>query len=129
MELFKQMAGVNIVHVPYKAAPQAVTDVLAGNIQMMFNSVAPVLPHVKSERVRALGIASPKRSPQLPDIPAIAETVPGYESENWFGVFARRTPKRIITLVNDAQEGRALAGDLGSVRGAGRRSRGRHSRS
>jgi tripartite-type tricarboxylate transporter receptor subunit TctC len=104
MELFKHMAGVNIVHVPYKGAPQAVTDVLAGHMNMTFNSIAPVLPHVRSERVRALGIASPKRSPQLPDIPTIAESgVAGYESENWFGMFApAKTPKRIISLVNDA---------------------------
>jgi tripartite-type tricarboxylate transporter receptor subunit TctC len=104
MELFKQMAGVDILHVPYKGAPQAVTDVLAGHMNMMFNSIAPVLPHVKSGRVRTLGIASPKRSPQLPDIPTIAEAgVPGYESENWFGLFApAKLPKRLITLLNDA---------------------------
>ena len=104
MEMFKQMTGVNIVHVPYKGAPQAVTDVLAGHMNMMFNSIAPVLPHVKAERVRTLGIASPKRSPQLPDIPTIAESgVPGYESENWFGLLApAKTPPRIIKTVNEA---------------------------
>ena len=104
MELFKHMTGVNITHVPYKGAPQAVTDVLAGHMNMMFNSIAPVLPHVRSERVRTLGIASPKRSTQLPDIPTIAEGgVPGYESENWFGLFApAKTPKHIITLLNEA---------------------------
>jgi tripartite-type tricarboxylate transporter receptor subunit TctC len=98
------MAGVNILHVPYKGAPQAVTDVLAGHMSMMFNSIAPVLPHVKSGRVRTLGIASAKRSPQLPDIPTIAESgVPGYESENWFGLFApAKTPQRLITLLNHA---------------------------
>jgi len=104
MEMFKQMTGVNIVHVPYKGAPQAVTDVLGGQMHMMFNSIAPVLPHVKAERVRTLGIASPKRSPQLPDIPTIAEAgVPGYESENWFGLLApAKTPRPIIMRVNDA---------------------------
>jgi tripartite-type tricarboxylate transporter receptor subunit TctC len=103
MEMFKQMAGVNIVHVPYKGAPQAVTDVLGGQMQMMFNSIAPVLPHVRAERVRTLGIASPKRSPQLPDIPTIAESgVPGYESENWFGFLApAKTPRRIVMQVNE----------------------------
>ena len=104
MELFKHMTGVNIVHVPYKGAPQAVTDVLAGHMNMMFNSIAPVLPHVRSGRVRTLGIASPKRSPQLPDIPTIAESgVPGYESENWFGLFApAKLPRRLVTFLNDA---------------------------
>jgi len=104
MELFKYMAKVDIVHVPYKGAPQAVTDVLAGHMNMMFNSIAPVLPHVKSGRVRALGISSLKRSPQLPEIPTIAEAgVPGFEAENWFGMFApAHTPKPIIQRVSDA---------------------------
>jgi len=104
MELFKQMAGVDITHVPYKGAPQAVTDVLAGHMNMMFNSIAPIVGHIKAGRVRVLGIASSKRSPQLPDIPTISEAgVPGYESENWFGMFApAKTPKRIIARLNEA---------------------------
>lgn len=104
MELFKQMADVNITHVPYKGAPQAVSDVLAGHMDMMFNSIAPVLAHIKLERVRVLGIASAKRSPQLPDVPTIGEAgVPGFEAVNWFGMFApARTPKKIIIRLNAA---------------------------
>jgi tripartite-type tricarboxylate transporter receptor subunit TctC len=103
MELFKQMAGVDIVHVPYKGAPQAVTDVVAGNMNMMFNSIAPIVGHIKAARVRVLGIASPQRSPQLPDVPTISEAgVPGFEAVNWFGMFApAKTPKPIITRLND----------------------------
>jgi tripartite-type tricarboxylate transporter receptor subunit TctC len=104
MELFKQMAGVDITHVPYKGAPQAVTDVLAGHMNMMFNSIAPLVGHIKAGRVRVLGIASSKRSSQLPDIPTIAEAgVPDYEAENWFGMFApAKTPQRIIARLNEA---------------------------
>jgi tripartite-type tricarboxylate transporter receptor subunit TctC len=104
MELFKSMAGVNITHVPYKGAPQAVTDVLAGHMQMMFNSIPPVLAHVKAERFRALGVGSHKRSPQLPDVPTIAEAgVPGYEAITWFGMLApAKTPKAILARVHDA---------------------------
>jgi len=104
MELFKQMAGVDITHVPYKGAPQAVTDVLAGHMNMMFNSIAPLVGHIKAGRVRVIGIASSKRSPQLPDIPTIAEAgVPDYEAENWFGMFApAKTPQRIIARLNEA---------------------------
>ena len=104
MELFKQMTGVDIVHVPYKGAPQAVTDVLAGHMNMMFNSIAPIVGHIKAGRVQVLGISSSKRSSQLPDVPTISEAgVPGYESENWFGLFApARTPQRIVTRLNEA---------------------------
>jgi len=104
MELFKQMAGVDITHVPYKGAPQAVTDVLAGHMNMTFNSIAPIIAHIRAGRVRVLGVASSKRSPQLADVPTISEAgVPGYESENWFGMFApAKTPKQIINRLNDA---------------------------
>lgn len=103
-ELFKQMAGVDIVHVPYKGAPQAVTDVLAGHMNMMFNSVAPIVAHIKSGKVRVLGIASLQRSPQLPEVPTIHESgVPGFEAVNWFGLFApAKTPAPIIRRVNAA---------------------------
>jgi len=73
MELFKSMTGVEITHVPYKGAPQAVTDVLAGHMNMMFNSIAPVIQHIRAGRVRVLGIGSARRSPQLPDVPTISE--------------------------------------------------------
>jgi tripartite-type tricarboxylate transporter receptor subunit TctC len=101
MELFKQMAGVDILHVPYKGAPQAVTDVLAGHMNMM---IAPIVGHIRAGRVRVLGIASAKRSPQLPEVPTISEAgVPGFEAENWFGMFApAKTPRRIIARLNEA---------------------------
>jgi len=104
MELFKSMAGVNITHVPYKGAPQAVTDLLAGHMNLGFNSIAPTLQHIRGGRLRGLGLASAKRSPQLPDVPTIGEAgVPGFEAANWFGMFApAKTPKRIITRLNGA---------------------------
>jgi len=103
-ELFKQMAGIDIVHVPYKGAPQAVTDVLAGHMSMMFNSVAPIVGYIKTGRIRVLGIASLQRSPQLPDVPTIHESgVPGFEAVNWFGMFApAKTPRNIINRLNGA---------------------------
>ncbi len=104
MELFKHMAGVDIVHVPYKGAPQAVSDVVAGHMNMMFNSIAPIVGHIKAGRLRVLGIASAQRSRQLPDVPTISEAgVPGFEAVNWFGMFApAKTPKRIIARLNEA---------------------------
>jgi tripartite-type tricarboxylate transporter receptor subunit TctC len=104
MELFKSMAGVSITHVPYKGAPQAVSDVLAGHMNMMFNSIPPVLAHIKAERIRALGVGGMKRAPQLPDLPTIHETgVPGYEAITWFGMVApSKTPKAILARIHDA---------------------------
>jgi tripartite-type tricarboxylate transporter receptor subunit TctC len=104
MELFKTMAGVNITHVPYKGAPQAVSDVLAGHMNMMFNSIPPVLAHIKAERIRALGVGGAKRAAQLPDVPTIAEAgVPEYEAITWFGMLApAKTPKPVLAKVSDA---------------------------
>jgi len=103
-ELFKQMAGLDIVHVPYKGAPQAVNDVLAGHMNMMFNSVAPIVGFIKAGKVRVLGIASLQRSPQLPEVPTIHESgVPGFEAVNWFGLFApAKTPKPVISKLSAA---------------------------
>jgi len=97
-ELFKSMAGVRILHVPYKGAAPAVTDLVAGQVQVLFGPINSLLPHVKSGKLRALGVASTKRLAYLPDLPTIAEAgVPGYESDIWIGLVAPAgTPKEII---------------------------------
>ena len=116
MELFKSMAGVNVTHVPYKGAPQAVTDLIGGSVNLMFNSIPPVLQHIKTGRLRLLGVASAKRSPQLPDVPTISEAgVPGYEAITWFGLLApAKTPKAIIGRLNDVMVKVVHAPDLKS---------------
>lgn len=103
MELFKSLAGVNITHVPYKGAPLAVTDLLAGNANLMLNSIPPVLNHIRAGRLRLLGVSSAKRSSQLPDVPTVSEAgVPGYEFITWFGLLApARTPPQIVARLND----------------------------
>jgi len=102
MELFKQMTGTEITHVPYKGAPQAVTDVLAGHMNLMFNSIAPIVSYIKTGRVRVFGIASLQRSPQMPELPTIHESgVPGFEAVNWYGMFApAKTPALIVDRLN-----------------------------
>src|SRR3954465_10553822 len=101
-ELLKWLAGVDIVHVPYKGGAPALTDLLGGQIQMAFSSIPAVLPHIKAGRLIALGIGSAKRSPALPNIPTIAEAgVPGYEYTTWYGIFApAKTPRPLITRLN-----------------------------
>jgi tripartite-type tricarboxylate transporter receptor subunit TctC len=100
--LFNQMAGVDIVHIPYKGAAPAIVDLLAGNIQMRFSSVVPVLPHVKSGRLRGIAISSAKRYAPLPDTPTIAESgLPGYAVESFYAVVAPAgTPRAIIARLN-----------------------------
>lgn len=101
MEMLKAMAGVNMVHIPYKGTAPAVTDIIAGHVSLMFNSMPSVLPQVKAGRLRALAVGSAKRSPAVPDIPAVAETVPGFDYVTWYGLFApAATPKEIISRLN-----------------------------
>jgi len=82
-ELFKLLAGVRILHVPYKGSTAAHPDLLGGRVSMMFDPVAAILPHIRAGRVRALGVTGLKRSAELPDVPPVADTVPGYESTSW----------------------------------------------
>lgn len=87
-ELLKSLAGINFVHVPYKGATGGITDVVGGQMHFMFNSIPAVLPLVKSGKLKGLGVGGPKRSPVAPDIPAIAETLPGFECVNWYAMLA-----------------------------------------
>jgi tripartite-type tricarboxylate transporter receptor subunit TctC len=89
-ELFKSMTGTFVVHIPYRGTALVIPDMIAGQIHLLFDNVASALPHLKDGRVRALGITSLARSPLLPELPAVADTVPGFESSTWFGVFGPR---------------------------------------
>jgi len=102
-EHFAQMAGLQIVHVPYKGGGPAMIDMLGGVVQLYINNLVEVLPHVKAGRVRMLAIASAKRSPLMPDMPTIAESgLPGYESGLWYGVLAPAgTPAAIVNKLNE----------------------------
>jgi tripartite-type tricarboxylate transporter receptor subunit TctC len=100
-ELFKTMAGVDMVHIPYKGAAPAVTDLLAGHVSLMFDNLAG-LPNIKAGRVRALAVTTLKRSPFLPELPTISESgLRGFDVGTWFGVFAPAgTPREVVTRLN-----------------------------
>ncbi len=102
MELFKLMAGVNLNHIPYKGSAPAVTDLIGGQVEALFDNTPNVLPHVKAGRLRALAVSSPKRSSLVPDLPTVDEAgVPGYRMQVWFGVVApAATPKDVIAKLN-----------------------------
>jgi tripartite-type tricarboxylate transporter receptor subunit TctC len=101
MELFKRMSGIDVVHVPYKGSAPALADLLGGQIPSMFDNLPGCLPHIKAGRVRALGIGSLVRNPQIPEVPTIGESVPGYEVTVWYGMFApARTPAAVIAKLN-----------------------------
>ena len=102
-ELFQQMAGVQLLHVPYKSNTFAVTDVLGGQVDMMITDTATGLPHVASGKLRALGMSASKRSPLAPDVPTIAEAgVPGYEMTFWFAAYApANTPPAVVKRLNE----------------------------
>ena len=102
-ELLNLMAGTQLVHVPYKLVDQGVTDTIGGRLPLMFNNMGPMLPQVKAGRLRGLGVTSLKRSPAIPELPAIAETVPDFEVIIWGGVVAPAgVPKPVVTRLNVA---------------------------
>jgi tripartite-type tricarboxylate transporter receptor subunit TctC len=103
-ELFKSMAGVDLLHIPYKGSSPAVTDLLGGQVNMMFDNIPSSLPYIKAGKLRALGVTGTKRSALLPEIPTIAEAgVPGYDSYVWFGVVGPAgMPADIVAKLNAA---------------------------
>ena len=109
-ELFKSMTKVDMVHVPYKGSAPAVSDLLGGQISIMFDNLPSVIPHVRGGKLRAIAISTAKRSADLPDVPTISEAgVPGYEATSWFGMFApAATPKPVLDKISAAL-GKVLA--------------------
>ncbi len=100
-ELFKLMAGVNMVHVPYRGAAGAMTDLIGGQVQLMFDTMAASIPHIKGGKVRALAVTTAARSALLPDLPTVADFVPGYEASGPFGLGAPKdTPPAIVEKLN-----------------------------
>lgn len=108
-ELLKQMGGFKALHVPYKGSAPGIADLIAGHVVLFFDSIPSALPHVKSGRVRALGVASSARSPVLPDVPAIGESLKGFQADSWFGIMVPAgTPKAIVAKL-DGDIQKALA--------------------
>jgi tripartite-type tricarboxylate transporter receptor subunit TctC len=103
-ELFNALAKVEMVHVPYKGSAPAVTDLLGGQIDIMFDNMPSAIQHVRNGRLRPLAVTTAKRSPELPDVPTVAEAgVPGYEATSWFGMFAPAgTPAPLVARLNGA---------------------------
>jgi tripartite-type tricarboxylate transporter receptor subunit TctC len=102
-ELFRFMTGIDIVHVPYRGPAQALTDLISGRVQVMFDVLTSSIAHIRAGEVRALAVTTTMRSAALPDIPTVADTVPGYESSGWAGIGAPAgTPADIIKVLNDA---------------------------
>ena len=122
-ELFKVMTGVNLMHVPYRGAAPAASDLLAGQVQVFFDPMANSIAYIKAGKVRALAITSAKRSEALPDVPTVSEFVPGYEASFWFGVGApKATPADIVDKLNkevnaalDDPKMKARLADLGGT--------------
>ena len=97
MEMLKSDAGVDITHVPYKGSAPAVSDLLAGQVQMMVDGLPSALPHIKAGKLRAIALTSLRRAPSLPDLPTISETYPGFYADAWSGLFAPRgTPQPVV---------------------------------
>jgi tripartite-type tricarboxylate transporter receptor subunit TctC len=102
-ELFKMMAGVNIVHIAYRGGAPALVDLMSGRVQVMFDNVPTALPYIKAGKLRPLGVTSTTRAAVLPDVPVVADYVPGYEASAWYGVgMPKGTPPEVIDKVNQA---------------------------
>jgi tripartite-type tricarboxylate transporter receptor subunit TctC len=102
-ELFKAMTGIDMVHVPYRGSAIAFPDIISGKVQLIFDNLPSALEQSRSGTVRALGVTSPQRWPEVPDVPAIAETVPGFESVGFYGISAPKgTPPEIVDILNKA---------------------------
>jgi tripartite-type tricarboxylate transporter receptor subunit TctC len=122
-ELFKMMAGVNLVHVPYRGAGPALNDLIGGVVQVMVVPTSGTIEHISAGRLRALAVTSTTRSEVLPDIPTVGDFLPGYEATGWNGVgVAKNTPAEIIEMLNNAINAgladakiRARIADLGGV--------------
>ena len=100
-ELFKMMTGIDMVHVPYRGAAPALTDLLGGQVQVMFGSVPASIEHIRAGKLRALAVTTATRSEALPDIPTVGDFVPGYEASAWYGIGApRNTPAEIVDKLN-----------------------------
>ena len=102
MEMLKSMAGIDMVHIPYKGTAPAVTDLLSGQVSLMFNSMPSVLPHVRAGRLRGIAVGSSKRSVAAPEVSTVAESgIPGFQYATWYGLFAPvATPKDVIAKLN-----------------------------
>jgi tripartite-type tricarboxylate transporter receptor subunit TctC len=108
-ELLKQMGGFKALHVPYKGSAPGIADLMAGHVVLFFDSIPSALPHVKSGRVRALGVASSTRSPALPDVPAIGESLKGFQADSWFGLMVPAGTSREVIAKLNADVQKALA--------------------
>lgn len=122
-EMFKESAGVFITHIPYRGSSAAIVDLIAGNVQMSFDTMASILPHIKSGKVRALAVTSAKRSPQLPNVPTMAEAgIKGVEMSAWYGIYMpSATPKAVqqrvqaeVTKVMEMPDTRARLETIGA---------------
>src|SRR3954447_5246013 len=102
VEFFKMMAGIDLVHVPYRGTAPALTDLLGGQVQVMFDNISTSLPHIKAGKLRALAVTTANRSEVLPDLPTVGEFLPGFEASAFFGIGApRNTPSEIVDKLNE----------------------------
>jgi tripartite-type tricarboxylate transporter receptor subunit TctC len=104
-ELFKMLTGIDMVHVPYRGGAPALTDMISGQVQVMFDNIPTCAEHVKSGKLRGLAVTSTTRSEVLPDLPTVADFLPGYEASAWYGIVApKNTPADVIKMLNAATD-------------------------